>query len=302
MSISHRADDRAATADLVADARSLEPSLSAMRSRSAKARFEETDIVEPESRAAEALLRAPLPAPVARFVEIAAEAHSGPFRTVELETTAWMRRPGMPPIPLEIDMVHRLGEGFVHDIRIGRRPLAVRVGLDAFVDGQGVVRIGRSVKRGSTYDRGALIAMWGEALVFPPAWLDRADVRWEAIDAVVARLVVPCDDGHVPITVSFDPLTGLPDLCLADRHKGDGSLTPWAGIWRDWQVADGVLAPRRLVVRWLDEPDPWLAITVRSIHIGAPVDAAFERVRRIIAAPGFGNESERSRQVEGRSR
>jgi hypothetical protein len=232
------------------------------------------------------LLHAPLPVPVARFVELAAEAHSGPFKTVALDTTAWMRRPGLPPIPLEIRMLHRLGEGFVHDIRIGRRPLSVRFGLDAFVDRRGAMKVGRSVKLGPTYDRGALIAMWAEALTFPSAWLDRTDVRWEAIDVASARLVVPFEHGDVPITVGFDAASGLPDLCLADRNKGDGPLTPWMGVWRDWRIADGVLAPRRLVVRWLDEPDPWLAITVRSIALDAPVDAELDRARQMIDGRG----------------
>lgn len=248
----------------------------------------------------------PIPPCVSRFVDLAAEAHSGPFRTVALDTTAWMRRPGMPPIPLEIRMAHQLGEAFVHDIRVGRRPISAPLGLDAFVDGRGAMRVGRSIKCGPTYDRGALIAMWGEALVFPSAWLDR-DVRWEPIDDTTARLVVPWADGDVPIVVAFDRITGLPDLCLADRHKGDGPLTPWTGVWRDWRIADGVLAPRRLVVRWLDEPDPWLAITVRSIALGAPVDAELARARRQIgdespAGAPVDSKDERSITAERRSR
>lgn len=256
-----------------------------------------------------AALRAldPTPPCVARFVDLAAEACSGPFATVALETTAWMRRPGLPPIPLAIHMAHRLGEAFVHDIRIGRGSLSVRFGLDAFVDGRGAMRIGRSVRLGPTYDRGALIAMWGEALTFPSAWLDRTDVRWEAVDDATARLVVPSERGDVPITVAFDPATGLPDMCLAERHKGDGPLTPWAGVWRDWRIADGVLAPRRLVVRWLDEADPWLAITVRSIALDAPVDAELALARRLVADPSrpgstHASSDEWSIAVERRSR
>ena len=253
------------------------------------------------------LLSEPLPSCVARFVAIAAEAHSGPFRTVALDTTAWMRRPGLLPIPLEIHMAHRLGEAFVHDIRIGRRPFSVRFGLDAFVDGRGVMRIGRTVKLGRTYDRGALIAMWGEALTFPSAWLDRTDVHWASIDDSIARLLVPFEDGEVPITVAFDRVTGLPDLCLADRHKGDGQVTPWMGMWRDWRIADGVLAPRRMVVRWLDEPDPWLAITVRSIALDAPVEGELARARMVVRANGQAgalddSNQERLRTTERRSR
>jgi len=256
-----------------------------------------------DPRPAVRLLHAPLPVPVARFVELAAEAHSGSYETVALDTTAWMHRPGLPPIPLEIRMAHRLGEGFVHDIRIGRHPMSVRFGLDAFVDRRGAMKIGRSIKLGPAYDRGALIAMWAEALTFPSAWLDRTDVRWEAIDVASARLVVPFEQGDVPLTVGFDADSGLPDLCLADRNKGDGPLTPWMGAWRDWRIADGVLAPRRLVVQWLDEPDPWLAIAVRSIALDAPVDAELDRARRMIGGHGdVDSNEEMARTPEGRSR
>jgi hypothetical protein len=134
-----------------------------------------------------------------------------------LETDAWMRRPKLPPIPLAIRMSHQLGEAFVHRIRIGRGPLSIPFGMDAFVDGRGLMKIGPSVEVGPTYDEGALIAMWGEALVFPSAWLERPNVRWDAVDAHTARLVVVSDHGEVPLTVAFDTSVGFPVSCSADR-------------------------------------------------------------------------------------
>ena len=91
-----------------------------------------------------------------------------------------MRRPGMPRIPLEIRMAHRLGYEFVHDIRIGRGALSFRFGLDAYVGGHGLMKVGPSVQTGVEFDQGALIALWGEALGFPAAWETRSDIRWEA--------------------------------------------------------------------------------------------------------------------------
>ena len=79
------------------------------------------------------------------------------------------------------------------------------------------MRVGRSVEAGPTFDQGALIAMWGEALVFPGSWSDRADVRWVADGEDSAWLIVPGGDGDIPIRVAFDPETGLPAACLADR-------------------------------------------------------------------------------------
>jgi hypothetical protein len=226
-----------------------------------------------------------LPDPVERFVAVAAPAPVTRLHTVVLETAAWMSRPGMPRIPLEIRMSHLLGEAFVHDIRIGRSPLAFRFGVDAFVDRHGLVRIGRTVRSGPRIDQGALIAMWGEALVFPSAWLERPDVAWQPADKHASRLVVPGPSGPISMDVDFNPATGLPSACRADRYKDDGPLTQWIGKWSSWRpVGRGVLVPHRMQVRWLDEPKPWLDILVRRVRMDIPVEAELERVRAIRAA------------------
>ena len=230
-----------------------------------------------------------LPPPVARFVDLTVNWPLGAIATVEMECDAWMRHPWWLPVPLEIRMVHRLGVAFVHEIRIGRGRLSYPIGLDAFVDERGAMIVGRSAQTGRTFDQGARIAMWGEALIFPAAWTARTDVGWESIDARTARFIVPSPDGDVPILVSFDPDTGLPTSCAADRYKGRGPLTRWYGIWSNWAVgAEGVLAPRLMQVRWADEPRPWLTIRVARLALNTPVDATFDRARAAIRAPMAG--------------
>ena len=121
------------------------------------------------------------PEPVARFA-LAGEGGHRAVETVVIETRAWMSRPGMPRIPLEIRMAHRLGYEFVHDIRIGRGRLSFRFGLDAYVGGHGLMKVGPAVHTGVEFDQGALIALWGEALGFPAAWETRTDIRWDGVD------------------------------------------------------------------------------------------------------------------------
>jgi hypothetical protein len=228
-----------------------------------------------------------LPAPVARFADLATRLHPGPIATVVLDTDAWMRRPWWMPIPLRIRMSHQLGTAFVHEIRIGRSALSFPFGLDAFVDDRGLMVVGRSVQTGPTFDQGARIAMWGEALIFPGAWLTRADVAWEAIDDRSARLVVPSAEGHLPIRVDFDASTGLPRRCVADRYKGNGPLTRWSGSWSDWRVSgDGVLAPYRMAVRWADEAHPWLTIRVAGLVADVPVEDTLGQARASLAIAG----------------
>ena len=226
-----------------------------------------------------------LPEPVQRFVELVSGAGTPRISTLVLETDAWMRRPKLPPIPLAIRMSHRLGEAFVHRIRIGRGPLSIPFGMDAYVDGRGLMKIGPAVEMGPTYDEGALIAMWGEALVFPSAWLDRPNVRWDAVDAHTARLVVVSDHGEVPLTVAFDTSVGFPVSCEADRHQGAGPRVRWTGRWSRWRpTRAGILAPSWMNVQWADEDRPWLDLRVTSIELNGPVERDIADARRVLVA------------------
>src|SRR3954470_3047582 len=219
-----------------------------------------------------------LPPPVARFRDLAR--NDVPIETVVIETSGVMRRPRVPPIPLEIRMAHRLGHEFVHQIRIGRGRLSFAFGLDAYVDGRGLMKIGPSIQAGPHFDQGALIALWGEALGFPSAWERRNDVRWEEIDEVTARLVVPGPEGPIRIAVGFDRVTGFPATCEAARYKSTGPKVRWIGRLSDWRRAeDGVLAPCRFTAQWADEARPWIDIRIRRISTNSSVDD-FLRVGR----------------------
>ena len=234
-----------------------------------------------------------LPAPVARFRDVALAGNPPAVETVAIKTTAWMRRPGMPRIPLEIRMIHRLGHDFVHDIRVGRGRLSFRFGLDAYVDGHGLMKVGPAVQSGIEFDQGALIALWGEALGFPSAWQDRSDIRWEPVDDQTAILVVPGPEGDIPITVGFDPATGLPAYCEADRYKATGPKVHWRGASSDWRRFEGgVLAPGRFTVQWADEPFPWIDIRTKAVRVNVPVDGALELGRRaLLPSPRRGRRS-----------
>ena len=224
-----------------------------------------------------------LPEPVERFVELVSGDRAPHVSTLVLETDAWMRRPMLPPIPLTVRMSHHLGEAFVHRIRVGRGRFSIPFGMDAYVDGHGLMQVGPSVQVGPTYDDGALIAMWGEALVFPSAWVDRPDVRWEGVDAHTAVLVVSADHGDVPLTVAFDSRAGFPISCEADRHKGSGPRVRWTGRWSRWRsTRAGVLAPSRMDVQWADESRPWLELRVTSIELNGRVEGDIADARRAL--------------------
>ena len=239
-----------------------------------------------------------LPAPVARFRALAADGAASSVETLRIETTAWMRRPWIPRIPLEIRMAHRLGYEFVHEIRIGRGALSFRFGLDAYVGGHGLMKVGPSLQTGIEFDQGALIALWGEALCIPSAWERRTDIRWEAVDERTARLIVDGPEGEIPITVGFDPLTGCPASCSAERYKAKGPKVGWTGRFGDWhRFEGGVLAPGRFEVQWADEPYPWIEIRTTSVSVNARVEDALRLGRRAFREVERGRRRRRARPV-----
>lgn len=250
-----------------------------------------TDPAPPSSRRSETARPtepATLPGPVLRFRRLAAAGGPPEFETIRLETSGTIHRPRMPPIPLRITMAHRLGKAFAHDIRVGVRRLSFRFGLDAFVDGRGVMKIGPSVQSGPKFDRGALIAMWGEALSFPDSWDRQPGLRWEPVDETTALLLIPWAGEAIPITVGFDPETGYPVRCHADRYKGDGPLVGWAGLFADWQSwPGGILAPALMQAWWDDEPAPWLDIHLERLEVDVPIEATLELGRRALAEGRF---------------
>jgi hypothetical protein len=224
-----------------------------------------------------------LPAPVRRFRELALVGAPATFETVVFETAAVMHRPRLPRIPLRIRMAHRLGHDFVHDIRIGVRGFSFRFGTDAFVDGRGVIRIGPMVDSGPEFDQGAVIAMWGEAAVFPCSWDRLPGLRWQAVDDATALLVIPHAGLEIPITIGFDPTSGLPSMFRADRHKGHGPKVGWAGTYGEWRrYPSGVLAPGRFSVKWDDEPAPWLEVRIEAVEVDVPVEATLSLGGRLL--------------------
>jgi uncharacterized protein DUF6544 len=244
-------------------------------------------LAQPAPRSAAAPIPQPatlpgLPAPVRRFRELALRDAPASFETVVFVTSGTMRRPALPPIPLRIRMAHRLGRDFVHDIRIGIRRASFRFGLDAFIGGRGVMRIGPVVDSGPDFDEGALIAMWGEAMVFPCSWGRLAGLRWEAVDDATAILIVPHAGSEIRITIGFGA-TGLPATFQADRHKGHGPKVGWTGTYGDWRrYPSGVLAPGTFTVKWDDEARPWLEIRIERVDVDISVDEEMALGRAVV--------------------
>ncbi len=189
-------------------------------------------------------------------------------------------------MPGDATMRFRLGTAYVSDLRIGLGPLTAVRGLDAFVDGTGMTRIGKACDMGMEIDQGAFLALWAQSVLFPRAWDRLPGLRWTALDSQRARVTLPFAGGEETATVSFDPEgTAFPVAFEADRYRViGGPKIGWRVDYADWHWRTGVALPTRLVVTWADQPAPWFDMHLDEVGLNEPIDDDLERARTAIAA------------------
>ena len=127
-------------------------------------------------------------------------------------------------------------------------------------------------------DQAANLALWGEQLFWLPSGVvTDPRVRWEAIDATRARLIVPFGPTEDSFTVTFDEGTGLIRRVEALRYKSptDAAKTPWLIDALAWRSFNGIRLPSAFSVTWQDEGTPWLEMTVEDVANNVDVSSSF---------------------------
>lgn len=148
-------------------------------------------------------------------------------------------------------------------------------GVDSYLDGRGKLEIAGLIslsETGEKIDQAQNLVLWGEAIWTPSVYLTDPRVRWEAVDEVTARLVVPFGKGEDQLTVRFDPRTGLIREMSAERYRGqEEAKTPWRVECLDWKPFHGVMVPTRVVGHWADEKRPYVVMTVEGLEYNVDV-------------------------------
>ena len=225
-----------------------------------------------------------LPLPVARWLEVAWPHGVGRVRSIALSGPMRIRRRRMW-LPGDWTMHFALGKGYVSDLRVGLGPLTAVRGLDLFVDGTGMTRVGSETSTGPEIDQGAFLALWAESILFPSTWASLPGLRWIPVDETKTRVELPFRGGIETATLHFDPkVTSFPVAFEADRHKGAGGpKIGWRAVYEDWQWPDGLAMPTRMVVIWDDEPGPWLDMRVETMTLEESTERHLERARAALA-------------------
>lgn len=209
---------------------------------------------------------ADLPEPVARFYT-ALYADAVPvIDSAVISGRGSMRISGVT-LPVRFRFSHLTGEAYRHHIQTtiyGARMLTVN---EWFLDGGGRLELPFGVSEGLQIDQGANLALWAEAVWMPSAWITDDRVRWEAIDATSARLLVPFGDAVETFTVIFDPTTGLLQRMESMRFKGatDEVRTGWINEVVEWGELEGQPVPLVTSLTWADEESPWAILRTEAM-------------------------------------
>jgi hypothetical protein len=214
-----------------------------------------------------------LPKPVARFYQVISGDTVPVIRSAVITGTAPTRISGIT-LNSRFRFTHDAGQGYRHYIEatVFGQPL-FKVN-EWYLDGKGRLELPfGTTENEPAVDRAASLGLWGESIWLPSIFLTDPRVRWEAVDAQTARLVVPFGAEEDFFTVTFDPQTGLIAQMEALRPKGTDldKLTRWILKPESWQTFNGVLIPSPASVTWEDEGTPWAVFTIDDVRYNVDV-------------------------------
>lgn len=212
-------------------------------------------------------LPAGLPAPVERYAHAALGEQIPVIRSAVITGGGKLTFQGIT-FNSRWRFVHDCGSGYRHYIEatIFGRPL-FRVN-EWFLDGTGRMELPFGlIGEGAKINTAAALGLWSEGVWTPAIYFTDPRVRWEAIDATHARLIVPSGAGEDSFTVTFDAQSGLISQLesLRWRDEKDAQKLRWTNVIVRWQALNGVQVPALAQVIWSDQRAPWFVPAVEEI-------------------------------------
>ncbi len=149
-------------------------------------------------------------------------------------------------LPARFRFIHEAGHGYRHYIEATWFGLPLLHVNEWYLDGHARLALPFGVVANEPkVDLAANLSLWGESIWLPSIFVTDPRVRWEAINATTARLIVPSSQSEDHFTVTFDEQTGLIRNMETLRYKAatDEAKTPWRLDFLGWQTFHGVRVP-----------------------------------------------------------
>jgi hypothetical protein len=215
-----------------------------------------------------------LPAPVARFYR-SVYGNEVPLIHSAVITAEGDLRFGGVTFPARLRFTHEAGKNYRHYIEATMWGAPVLQVNESYLDQQARLELPFGViEHDPKVNAAANLGLWGESIWLASLFVTDPRVRWEAVDDISARLIVPFGNEEDRFMVRFDRRTDLIETMSALRWKGNGSNAQRVG-WhlnaQDWAIRHGILLPLRGSVTWTDEESPWLDLNLSDIAFNVDV-------------------------------
>lgn len=206
---------------------------------------------------------APLPAPVARYLQLALGESRGYPEAVDIHQSGELRTDEMSERWMPFTATHVAtprGCGFIWNARIRLAPLMHLRVLDSLVDGRGsgqvilesLIPVANDAGT-LQINSGALHRFLAEAVWYPWALVPSQALRWTAVDDRRALATLTCGTTTVSLEFRFQEngtVAGIYTPARWGRFTGSYAQVPWEGHFTDYTRINGVLVPSRGEVGW----------------------------------------------------
>jgi hypothetical protein len=218
-----------------------------------------------------------LPPPVERYFRAAVGDRVPLIETVVVSGRGSLRLAGLT-LPMRVRFTHAAGRGYRHDIDCTWFGLPIVRVRETFVGGRARLELPFGVvENDPKTDQAANQNLWGEAVWFPSVLVTDPRVRWEAVDATTAHLIVPFGDEEDRSTVTFDERTGLIRSLESRRYRAPSDPAKLVERFDAlaWADLHGIMVPASGALTWLDQGAPWFVVTLDDVAYNVDVADAF---------------------------
>jgi hypothetical protein len=201
-----------------------------------------------------------LPDPVRRYLRYAIDTGTPSLRTARMTHQGHFRpKPNLKWFRIDgVQYFTVASPGFVWNASIRPVPFVRIDACDSLLAGRGnmLVKLASLIPivnaQGAEIDQGARLRWLAECAWFPYGWLAES-VRWEPIDGHLAR--VSLRGNGLPATAAIEvdddgKLVRLRANRYRDTGGGQAVLTPWTGVYTEYQAFNGFRVPTFVDVAW----------------------------------------------------